>query len=140
MGIVILASAWRAVAFTALLFLGALQTVPHELEESAALDGANRLQTFRRVIFPLIRPTFLVALLLTTMRSINSVGLILATTRGGPGYATTTASVYLYRSAWGEANFARAAAVSVLLFIVNVIITVVYLHLITDRNRLTPGA
>lgn len=140
MGIVILASAWRAVAFTALLFLGALQTVPHELEESAALDGANRFQIFRRVIFPLIRPTFLVALLLTTMRSINSVGLILATTRGGPGYATTTASVYLYRSAWGEANFARAAAVSVLLFIVNVIITVVYLHLITDRNRLTPGA
>ena len=52
MGIVILASVWRAVAFTAVLFLGALQTVPHELEESAALDGANRRQIFLRIIFP----------------------------------------------------------------------------------------
>ena len=135
MGIVILASAWRSVAFTAVLFLGALQTVPREVEESAALDGANRRQIFMRMIFPLIRPTFLIAVLLTTMRSINTVGLILATTRGGPGYATTTASVYLYRSAWGESNFARGAAVSVLLFLVNVVITVVYLRLITDRSE-----
>jgi len=135
MGIVILASVWRAVAFTAILFLGALQTVPREVEESAALDGANRRQIFLRVIFPLIRPTFLIAVLLTSMRSINTVGLILATTKGGPGYATTTASVYLYRSAWGESNFARGAAVSVLLFVVNVIITIVYLHLLTNRRE-----
>lgn len=135
MGIVILASAWRAVAFTALLFLGALQTVPREVEESAALDGANRRQIFTRVIFPLIRPTFLVAVLLTSMRSINTVGLILATTKGGPGYATTTASVYLYRAAWGESNFARGAAVSVLLFVANAVITLLYLRLITDRSK-----
>jgi ABC-type sugar transport system permease subunit len=135
MGIVILASAWRSVAFTAVLFLGALQTVPREVEESAALDGANRRQIFQHVIFPLIRPTFLIAVLLTSMRSINTVGLILATTKGGPGFATTTASVYLYRSAWGESNFARGAAVSVLLFVINVVITVVYLRLITDRNE-----
>lgn len=135
MGIVILATAWRSVAFTAILFLGALQTVPREVEESAALDGANRLQIFLRVIFPLIRPTFLIAVLLTSMRSINTVGLILATTKGGPGYATTTASVYLYRSAWGESNFARGAAISVLLFLANVIITVIYLRLITDRSE-----
>ncbi len=135
MGIVILATAWRSVAFTAILFLGALQTVPREVEESAALDGANRLQIFLRVIFPLIRPTFLIAVLLTSMRSINTVGLILATTKGGPGYATTTASVYLYRSAWGESNFARGAAISVLLFVSNVIITVIYLRLITDRSE-----
>lgn len=135
MGIVILATAWRSVAFTAILFLGALQTVPREVEESAALDGANRLQIFLRVIFPLIRPTFLIAVLLTSMRSINTVGLILATTKGGPGYATTTASVYLYRSAWGESNFARGAAISVLLFVANVIITVIYLRLITDRSE-----
>lgn len=138
MGIVILASAWRAVAFTAILFLGALQTVPREVEESAALDGANRRQIFRRIIFPLIRPTFLVALLLTSMRSLNTVGLILATTKGGPGYATTTVSVYLYRAAWGESNFARGAAVSVLLFMVNAFITILYLRLITDRSEPNP--
>jgi multiple sugar transport system permease protein len=87
------------------------------------------------MLFPLIRPTFLIAVLLTTIRSVNTVGLILATTRGGPGYATTTASTFLYRIAWQEANFARGAAVSVLLFIVNLAITIIYLRLITDRSE-----
>lgn len=140
MGIVILATVWRSVAFTAILFLGALQTVPRELEESAALDGANRLQIFLRIILPIIRPSVLIAVLLTTMRSINSIGLILATTRGGPGYATTTASVYLYRSAWSESNFARGAAVSVLLFVANAVITLIYLRLITNRSDRDHGA
>jgi ABC-type sugar transport system permease subunit len=139
MGIVILASAWRAVAFTAVLFIGALQTVPKEVEESAALDGVNRWQNFFYILFPLIRPTFLVATLLTSIRSVNSVGLILATTKGGPGFASTTASVYLYRVAWGDANFARGAAVSVLLFIVNVAITLAYLRLLRTRAQAASG-
>jgi ABC-type sugar transport system permease subunit len=139
MGIVILASAWRAVAFTAVLFIGALQTVPKEVEESAALDGVNRWQNFLYILFPLIRPTFLVATLLTSIRSVNSVGLILATTKGGPGFASTTASVYLYRVAWGDANFARGAAVSVLLFIVNVAITLAYLRLLRTRAQAASG-
>jgi ABC-type sugar transport system permease subunit len=135
MGIVILASVWRAVAFTAVLFLGALQNVPKEVQESAALDGVNRWQNFALIIFPLIRPTFLVATLLTSIRSVNTVGLILATTKGGPGAATTTASTFLYRVAWGESNFARGAAVSVLLFIVNIALTIIYLRLITGRDE-----
>jgi ABC-type sugar transport system permease subunit len=133
MGIVILASVWRAVAFTAVLFLGALQTVSNEVLESAALDGANRFQRFLYVIFPLIRPTFLIAVLLTSIRSVNSVGLILATTRGGPGTATETASVFLYDVTWGQGNFARGAAVSVLLFLMNIVLTVIYLRLVTRR-------
>jgi ABC-type sugar transport system permease subunit len=137
MGIVVLASVWRAVAFTAVLFLGALQTVPHEVIESSSLDGANRFQRFFHVIFPLIRPTFLIAVLLTSIRSVNTVGLILATTRGGPGTATETASVFLYDVAWGQGNFARGAAVSVVLFVVNIILTFVYLRLVTRRGSLT---
>lgn len=134
LGIVILASVWRAVAFTAVLFIGALQTVPKEVQESAALDGANRWIMFRSIIFPLIRPTFLVATLLTSIRSVNTVGLILATTRGGPGPATTTASVFLYKS-WEQTKFSQGAAVSVLLFLINVVLTIGYLWLITGREK-----
>ncbi len=136
MGIVILASVWRAVAFSSVLFLGALQTVPHEILESASLDGASRFQRFWRVIFPLIRPTFLIALLLTSIRSVNTVGLILATTRGGPGTSTETASVYLYDVTWGQGNFTRGAAVSVVLFVINVVLTLAYLRLITRRSEM----
>lgn len=135
MGIVILASVWRAVAFSAVLFLGALQTVSHEMLESASLDGANRFQRFWLVIFPLIRPTFVIALLLTSIRSVNTVGLILATTRGGPGTATETASVYLYDVTWGQGSFTRGAAVSVVLFVINIVLTLAYLRLVTRRSE-----
>jgi ABC-type sugar transport system permease subunit len=135
MGIVILASAWRAVAFTAVLFIGALQTVPVEVLESAALDGANRFQSFWRVTFPLIRPTVLIAALLTTIRSINTVGLILATTKGGPGESTTTLATYLYRISWGDGNFARGAAISVLMFLLNLALAAAYLYLITRERE-----
>jgi ABC-type sugar transport system permease subunit len=130
MGIVIAASVWRALAFTALLLLGALQTVPTPLLESAALDGANRFQRFFRIIFPIIRPTFLVTVVLTSIRAINSVGLIYTITRGGPGGATQTASVYLYRTAWEQGDFGTGAAISVTLFVVNLVLTFIYLRLV----------
>jgi len=130
MAIVVAASVWRALAFTTLMFLAALQTVPNEVIESAALDGANRFQRFFRIIFPIIRPTFLVVLLLTSIRAINSIGLILSITKGGPGTATLTTSMYLYRTGWLEGDFGMSAAISVILFIANIALTFVYLKLL----------
>jgi ABC-type sugar transport system permease subunit len=134
MGIVVAASVWRALAFTTLLFLAALQTVPVEIIESAALDGANRFQRFFSVIFPIIRPTFLVVVLLTSIRAINSIGIILSITRGGPGTATLTTSLYLYRTAWLEGDFGSGAAISVVLFAVNIALTFVYLRLVGTKR------
>jgi ABC-type sugar transport system permease subunit len=130
MAIVVAASVWRALAFTTLLFLAALQTVPNEVLESAAIDGANRFQRFFRIIFPIIRPTFLVVVLLTSIRAINSIGLILSITKGGPGTATLTTSMYLYRTGWLEGDFGTSAAISVILFVANILLTLFYLRLI----------
>ncbi len=135
MGIVVAASVWRALAFTTLLFLAALQTVPVEVLESASLDGANRYQRFFRIIFPLIRPTFLVVVLVTSIRAINSIGIILSITKGGPGIATLTTSLYLYRTAWLEGDFGTGAAISVILFTANIALTFVYLRLVGARRE-----
>jgi ABC-type sugar transport system permease subunit len=128
MAIVIAASVWRTLAFTALLFLGALQIVPREVLESAALDGGSRWRVFWGITFPLIRPTLLVAILITSIRGINSLGLILATTSGGPGGGTTTAAVLLYLEAWKFGDFGMAAAMAVLLFALNLLLTFFYLR------------
>jgi multiple sugar transport system permease protein len=128
MGIIIAASVWRALAFTTLLFLAALQTVPREIEESAAIDGANRFQRFFSIIFPTIRPTFLIVILLTSIRAINSVGLIYSITKGNPGGATQTASFYLLRVGWEQGDIGTGAAVSVILFVVNMVLTVIYVR------------
>jgi len=128
MGIVVAATVWRSLAFTTLLFLSALQTVPTEVLESAAIDGANRFQRFRSVIFPLIRPTFFVVILLTSIRGVNSVGLIYSITKGNPGGATQTASFYLLRTGWEQGDFGTGAAVSVVLFLINIVLTGLYVR------------
>lgn len=135
MGIVIAASVWRSLAFTTLLFLAALQTVPNEIIESAAIDGANRVRRFASIIFPVIRPTFLVVVLLTSIRAINSVALIYSITRGGPGGATQTASYYLLVTGWEQGDIGTGAAISVILFIVNMILTVFYVRLVGQRQE-----
>jgi len=130
MAVVILASVWRTLAFTSLLFLGALQTVPNEVKEAASLDGASSWQSFWQVIIPIVRPTLLVTILLTSIRAVNALGLILATTNGGPGSATTTASVLLYREAFQYGDFGVAAALAVILFLFNLGLTLVYFRLV----------
>jgi len=132
MAVVIAASVWKQLAFTALLFLGALQTVPKELFESAALDGATRSQMFWKITWVIIRPTILLASIMTTIRGINALGLILATTQGGPGAATMTESVFLYRTAWQFGRFGDAAALSVFMFLINITLGIIYIRLLKE--------
>ena len=132
MAIVIAASVWKQLAFTALLFLGALQTVSKELYESAALDGATRSQMFWKITWVIIRPTILLASIMTTIRGINALGLILATTQGGPGASTMTEAVFLYRTAWQFGRFGDAAALSVMMFLINITLGAVYIRLLRE--------
>jgi len=133
--IVVLASVWRGLAFTIILFIGGLQTVPTEVLESAAIDGASGWQSFWNVTFPLIRSTFLIATLLTSIRGINSIGLILSIMGrdGGVGNATQTATLYLYNAVTRDGDFGLGAAASVLLFIVNTGLALVYLRFVAGR-------
>lgn len=130
MAVVIGAAVWRGVAFTTILALGALQTVPREIIESASLDGAGRFRRFFRVLLPIIRPTVLVMVLLTSIQGINSLGLIVSITRGEPAGATRTASYYLIQTGWQQGDFGVGAAISVILFFVNLALTFVYLRFI----------
>jgi len=130
MVIVVAAAVWRSLPFTSLLFLGALQTVSTEIKEAGALDGASAWQSFWRLTIPIISPTLLVVILMTSIGGINALGLILATTAGGPGTATTTASVLLYREAWKYGDFGAAATLAVFLFFINMALTLVYFRVV----------
>ncbi|MBX3086105.1 MAG: sugar ABC transporter permease [Anaerolineae bacterium] len=129
MFIVIVASIWQALPFATILSLGALQTVPQDIIEAAAIDGANRWQRFWRVIVPICRSTLLIMVLLLSIRSVNSAGLIFATTSGGPGDATTTTTIYLLKVIKEQGNFGLGGAISMVLLGVNVILAALYLRL-----------
>ncbi len=115
----ILASAWRALPFITLLLLAALQTIPHELNESATIDGANVTQITRFITFPLILPTMVVAVFSLTLGGMNGVGMVFSLTGGGPGTSTQVLSYLLYSIGWGSLDWGRAASLSLIIAIVN---------------------
>ncbi len=115
----IMASAWRALPFITLLMLAAMQTVPHEVIESSRIDGANRRQVVRHIMIPLMRPTLIVALFSLGLSGMNGVAMIFSLTNGGPGTSTEVLSYLLYSIGWSQRDLGRAAAVAMMIAVVN---------------------
>jgi ABC-type sugar transport system permease subunit len=115
----ILASVWRALPFVTLLLLAALQTVPQEVIESSRIDGANGRQIIRFILVPLMLPTMVVALFSLTLSGMNGVGMVFSLTGGGPGTSTEVLSYMLYSLGWNQLQFGRAAALALIIAIVN---------------------
>ena len=115
----IMASAWRALPFITLLLLAAMQTVPHEVIESSRIDGANGWQVVRLILVPLMLPTLVVALFSLTLSGMNGVGMVFSLTSGGPGTSTEVLSYLLYSVGWRQLNFGRAAALALIIAVIN---------------------
>ena len=139
MGIVIASSVWRSLAFVMLLILAGLQTIPNDVYEAASIDGATGWQAFWSVTWPLVLPTTLVTIVFITIQSINSVGMFLAITEGGPGRATEVLSLHMYREAIQFFHFGYGAALSVVLFAINLVLSFIYIRALQRENALATG-
>ena len=115
----IIAATWRALPFVMLLLLAAMQTIPLQVIESSLIDGANGWQRIRYILLPLIKPTLVVAIFSLTLSGVNGVGMVFSLTGGGPGTNTQVLSYLLYTIGWGQLRFGRAAALALLMAIVN---------------------
>jgi len=109
---VILVDVWEWTPFFFLLLSAGLQAIPTEPIEAARVDGAGYWRTLLDVILPLLKPTILLALLLRSMDLLRIFDQIFILTQGGPGSATETISLYIYRTAFRFSNFGYAAAMS----------------------------
>jgi multiple sugar transport system permease protein len=121
--------AWHGFPFFALLLLAGLQTVPDDLYEAAAVDGAGLMQQFRRVTVPMLRTVIAAAVILRVIGLVNSPDLILILTNGGPGHATEVLSLYAFNKAYQEFDFGYAAALSVIMFLILMLFSWAYLRL-----------
>lgn len=115
----IMASSWRALPFVTLLLLAAMQTVPTEIIESSRIDGARGWQIVRYILVPLMLPTMVVALFSLTLNGMNNVGLVFSLTGGGPGTSTDVLSYLLYSIGWRQLQFGRAAALALMIAVIN---------------------
>lgn len=132
--VLVLANVWRSVAFPMVLFLAALQGIPENLYRAARVDGIPWWMTFRRVTLPMLRPTLLVCVIILTLSDFNIVALPLVLTGGGPIDATDLASLRLYREAFADYRIGTASALAIVLFVVNVLLTIGYLRSLRART------
>ena len=133
--LVILISIWAQMGFYTLILLAGLQSIPTELYEAAAMDGASRQQGFRRITLPLLMPTLLVVSVLSIIRAVQAFDLVWVMTGGGPGTATTYVVQYIYETAFANQvqQYGLASAASMLLGIALLILTLLQLR-IGDRS------
>lgn len=123
--VIAIMSVWGQAALTTVIYLAALQDIPAELSEAARVDGANRWQTFWRVIFPQLAPVTIFVTIWQGIQAVQLFDVIYTTTRGGPLGATETIVYYLWNSAFRELEFGYASAVAYGLFALTLIITLV---------------
>jgi alpha-1,4-digalacturonate transport system permease protein len=126
---VIIVGVWAQMGFYTLILLAGLQSIPADLYEASSIDGANAFRTFRSITLPLLMPTLFVVLVLSLIRSVQVFDHVYVLTNGGPGTATLFIVQYIYRTAFSNRNFGLAAAASLLLALVLLLLTVAQLRL-----------
>ncbi len=121
--------------FTTYALLAGLQTIPGELYEAARVDGASHWQSYRSITLPLLRPSFLVAVLINVINVFNSFPIIWEMTQGGPGHETATSTVFMYQLK--EAYIGESAALSVINFALVIVVVLVFLKVTRWRDQVT---
>jgi multiple sugar transport system permease protein len=120
---VIVANTWQMLGFYMIILLTGLQSIPGELHEAAAIDGASASRRFWSITLPLLRPTLFLCFVIGMLNSFTSFDLVYVMTGGGPGRATELLITYIYKLGFSQTRFDYAAAVTVLFFALLISVT-----------------
>ena len=131
---VIIIDIWQWTPLLMVIFLAGIKSLPLEPYEAARVDGATRWQRFWHITLPLLKPTFLVALLLRTMQSFKVFDIIYATTGGGPGSATTVLNYHIYTVGMVFFKMGYAAAMANILLFIVAILAIFYV-IVLERQQ-----
>lgn len=129
-----LINVWRFVGYTALLVFAGLQTIPKEMYEAGALDGASEPRMFRSITLPLLRPVLALVLVITVVGSFQIFDTVAVTTEGGPVNATRVIYYYIYQQAFERFDLGYASALSVFLLVALALIAYAQLKLLRSNE------
>ena len=127
---VVMVSVWSLMGFYTLILLAGLQAIPADLYEAAAIDGASGWRSFRSITLPLLAPTMLVVIVLSTIRAVQIFDVVFAFTGGGPGSATLYVVHYIYNNGFASPfrEFGLAAATSLVMAAVLIVLTLIQIR------------
>lgn len=132
---VCIAEIWKGIGYYAIIFYAGLIDVPKDLEDAASIDGASKLQVIRHIVFPLMRPVTIMCIVLAIMNSLRVYDMPRILTNGGPGYATTTLSIYMYKVAFKQWKYGYGSTIAVAALFITILFTSIVKRL--DRKEMT---
>jgi multiple sugar transport system permease protein len=133
MSSIIVANIWRGTAFSMLLFSAALEGIPRELFEAAAIDGAGLVRRILHISLPLLTGAIATDLLLITLQTLSDFTLVYVLTGGGPGFKTQLLTIYTYQEAFKFYQLGYGTAVSLLILAVGAILSLMYIRVLRVR-------
>lgn len=136
--VVALIQAWKFIGFSMIVFLAGLSGIPPEVVEAAKLDGATGFALLRRIKLPLLAPAATISVVLGFIGSLSAFDVILATTQGGPGTATTVLNVYVWVS-YVAGALGQATAIGLSLMVLIIVTGVPVIMLMRRREHLVGG-
>ena len=132
---VIFANFWIGIPFNMILIATGLTTIPKELYESAAIDGANKFQIFRKITLPLLKPTMESVLILGFIYTFKVYDLVYVMTSGGPVNSTQLLSTYSYKLSFVMFKYSEGAAVANILFVILFLVSMIYLRFVYKEGE-----
>lgn len=126
---------WQGIGFGMVVYLAALQAIPREVNEAATVDGATGFTLFRRITWPLLRPTTFFLLVYSIIGSFQVFDVVYVLTRGGPGTSTTFLVQYAYDQGFNQRRQGYAAAIGVLIYVVVLVFTVFQWRFTKSRDE-----
>lgn len=131
---IIITTVWKGSGYYMIIYLAGLQGIPAELNEAAAIDGANRWQQFRHITFPLLAGAMTVSVMLSMIGALKIFDQIAVMTDGGPGFATETMTYIVYKVGFGELRQGYGTALSLVLFLLILIVSLIQVKLLRKRE------
>src|SRR5919108_5639740 len=122
----VIANMWYGTPFTILFLTAGLLSINPTIYEAAVIDGATKIRSFIHITLPLLKPFIVINLILITMWSVNFFDIPLIMTGGGPLFASTTASLYMYRQAFEFGLLSKGASAGIVLIAINLSIAFIY--------------
>jgi raffinose/stachyose/melibiose transport system permease protein len=131
---VLVVMAWQTTGMVMVIYLAGLATVPPEIEEAAALDGAGTWRRFRSITVPSIKPSIAIASTLMLIQGLRVFDQVMALTGGGPAGATETLATQVYKQTFALSNFGFGAALALMLTVIILVFSVLQQAATRDRS------
>ncbi len=131
---VVLVRVWQQLGFYLVIYIAGLQTVPKDLIEAAMIDGASPISRFFRVTLPMIMPSVTVAVFYSLSNGLKVFDVVMSLTSGGPGNATMSIALDIYRTAFITGRFGYGTAKSVILFLLILLLTLFQVRMFKKRE------